>query len=71
MHAHVSVIQFGFKSRNVLKISWIPGRLDLPVAETKNRSPVIDALQLTFADGRIAMDFQLVCNTVQTERLLG
>lgn len=53
----VSVIRYEFETRNVDRMIWIPGSANYADPLTKTDSPISQALELMFFDGKISMDF--------------
>jgi len=53
----VSVIRYEFETKNVDRMIWVPGKLNLADACTKENSPLAESLQLMMYTSKISMDF--------------
>ena len=56
IRADVSVIRYEFESENVSRIMWVPGKVNLADACTKQNSPLTESLQFLLCSGKIPSD---------------
>eukprot|EP00171_Calliarthron_tuberculosum_P001315 IDg1315t1 len=52
----VSVIRYEFETKNLTRLVWIPGNINIADPGTKTNSPLTGALQLLLAAGEISID---------------
>lgn len=71
MRNDVSCIRFKFQVGSLDKITWLPGKLNLADALTKQDSPLTEALRLTLYTGRLQLEFERNTETKTTEKNYG
>lgn len=64
----VSAIRFGFQSRAVEKISWVPGTVHLADPLTKGHSALTQMLQLKLFTDKLAIDIEKVAESKRAEK---
>lgn len=57
-HCDVNDTRYAFEWKNVSKLVWIPGQQNQADTGTKNDSPILDSLRLTFETGHLQFDFR-------------
>lgn len=71
MRSDIACIRFELQVASIDKITWLPGKLNIADALTKQDSPLTEALRITLYTGKLQLDFEGNTETKSTEKNYG